>query len=78
MDKKKNNGQNFWEILERIIGKISSIIGAGLIIEWHSICPVCQPNLQYTVYAVYLAVILIWRFGDFSSANCASDNNYKL
>ena len=22
----KNNGQNFWEILERIIGKISSII----------------------------------------------------
>ena len=27
-----NNGQNFWEILERIISKISSIIGAGLII----------------------------------------------
>ena len=27
----KNNGQNFWEILERIIGKISSIIGAGLV-----------------------------------------------
>ena len=27
----KNNGQNFWEILERTIGKISSIIGAGLI-----------------------------------------------
>ena len=26
----KNNGQNFWEILERIIGKISSIIGAVL------------------------------------------------
>ena len=26
----KNNGQNFWEILERIIGKISSIIGAAL------------------------------------------------
>ena len=26
----KNNGQNFWEILERIIGKSSSIIGAGL------------------------------------------------
>ena len=26
----KNNRQNFWEILERIIGKISSIIGAGL------------------------------------------------
>ena len=26
----KNNGQNFWEILERIIGKIASIIGAGL------------------------------------------------
>ena len=25
----KNNGQDFWEILERIIGKISSIIGAG-------------------------------------------------
>ena len=29
-NKQKNNGQNFWEILERIIGKISSIIGAGL------------------------------------------------
>ena len=27
----KNNGQNFWEILKKIIGKISSIIGAGLI-----------------------------------------------
>ena len=27
----KNNGQDFWAILERIIGKISSIIGAGLI-----------------------------------------------
>ena len=26
----KNNGQNFWEILERIIGKISSVIGTGL------------------------------------------------
>ena len=26
----KNNGQNFWEILERIMGKILSIIGAGL------------------------------------------------
>ena len=26
-----NNGQNFWEILERIIGKILSIIGAGLV-----------------------------------------------
>ena len=26
----KNNGQNFWEILERIIVKISSIIGTGL------------------------------------------------
>ena len=24
----KNNGQNFWEILERIIDKISSIMGA--------------------------------------------------
>ena len=31
-NEQKNNGQNFWEILERIIGKISSIIGAGLII----------------------------------------------
>ena len=28
----KNNGQNFWEILERIIGKIASIIGSGLLI----------------------------------------------
>ena len=30
-NEQKNNGQNFWEILERIIGKISSIIGAGLV-----------------------------------------------
>ena len=29
-NEQKNNGQNFWEILERIIGKISSILGAGL------------------------------------------------
>ena len=29
-NEQKNNGQDFWEILERIIGKISSIIGAGL------------------------------------------------
>ena len=28
----KNNGHNFWEILERIMGKILSIIGAGLAI----------------------------------------------
>ena len=27
----KNNGQNFWEIVERIIGKSLSIIGAGLL-----------------------------------------------
>ena len=25
----RNNGQDFWEIPERILGKISSIIGAG-------------------------------------------------
>ena len=30
----KNNGQNFWEILERIIGKILSIIGAGLLCSY--------------------------------------------
>ena len=29
-DQKNNNGQNFWKILERIIGKNSSIIGIGL------------------------------------------------
>ena len=28
----KNNGQNFWEILERIMGKILSIMRAGLIL----------------------------------------------
>ena len=28
----KNNGQKFLEILERIIGKILSIIGAGLVL----------------------------------------------
>ena len=30
-NEQKNNGPNFWEILERIMGKISSIIGAGLL-----------------------------------------------
>ena len=30
-NEQKNNGQNFWEILERILGKTSSIIGAGLV-----------------------------------------------
>ena len=30
-NEQKNSGQNVWEILERIIGKISSIIGAGLV-----------------------------------------------
>ena len=30
-NEQKNNGQNFWEILVRIIGKISSKIGAGLL-----------------------------------------------
>jgi len=28
----KNNKRKFWEILKRIIGKFSSIIGAGLIV----------------------------------------------
>ena len=28
-NEQKNNGKDFWEILERIIGKILSIIGAG-------------------------------------------------
>ena len=32
-NEQKKNGQNFWEILERIIGKISSIIDAGLVIN---------------------------------------------
>ena len=32
----KNNGQNSWEILERIIGKILSIIGAGLAPLYHN------------------------------------------
>ena len=42
----KNNGQNFWEILERIICKISSIIGTDLfvgMIRWLFIA--CQVGL---------------------------------
>ena len=36
----KNNGQNLWEILERKIGKISSIIGTGLLkMSIHYIVP---------------------------------------
>ena len=41
----KNNGQNFWEILERIIGKISSIIDAGLDVV-HNYCLPHWFNLQ--------------------------------
>ena len=37
----KNNGQNICEILERIIGKISSIIGAGLLAS-HIVSPYPQ------------------------------------
>ena len=44
----KNNGQNFWEILERIIGKISSIIGAGLILSKMYVCTiVCMYSYVY-------------------------------
>ena len=42
----KNNGQNFWEILERIIGKISSIIGTGLMIKHHFSNGEYQASLQ--------------------------------
>ena len=46
----KNNGQNFWEILERIIGKILSIIGAGLV-------GVCQLEVHmYLVHEIDLDV----------------------
>ena len=41
----KNNGQNFWEILERIMGKISSIIGAGLSIVIPFLVPYNSENL---------------------------------
>ena len=43
----KNNGQYFWEILERIIGKISSIIGAGL--ERTSAPPIPFFSLPFSV-----------------------------
>ena len=37
-NEQKNNGKDFWEILERIIGKISSIIGAGLVSRAIQLC----------------------------------------
>ena len=55
----KNNGQNFWEILERIIGKISSIIGAGL--KWindkiydHSGCNDATLNGSLNIFELIL------------------------
>ena len=33
MNKKKNKGRIFWEILERIIGRILSVIGSGLAVS---------------------------------------------
>ena len=40
-----NNRRKFWEILERIIGKFSSIIGAGLL----SACILIPALVGYTV-----------------------------
>ena len=51
----QKNGQNFWEIPVRIIGKISSIIGAGLIImmrHYHS-------YIIVTSLCIVLAIILM-------------------
>ena len=49
----KNNGQNFWEILERIIGKISCIIGAGL-----DFCYVTCVCISGGLRAIYLPVYI--------------------
>ena len=46
----KNNGQNFWEILERIIGKILSIIGAGLFIALLAKVPALSCRLGRVSY----------------------------
>ena len=50
----KNNGQNFWEILERIIGKISSIIGAGLIWLLHMPKTIICKMLRYSSLLAHL------------------------
>ena len=46
-NEQKNNGQNFWDILERIIGKILSIIGAGLSLIYSNITPVSLHIQKY-------------------------------
>ena len=46
----KSNRQNFWEILERIIGKILSIIGASLLINevpWWAVAT-ANPDQSYS------------------------------
>ena len=50
----KNNGQKFWEIqiLERIIGKISSIIGARLHLLHEDVCMVTSIIL-WTVMVLF-------------------------
>ena len=48
----KNNGQNFWEILERIMGKILSIIGAGL--QYNYVRRYCNWSIMliFTYYGI--------------------------
>ena len=48
-DDQKNNGQNFWEILERIISRISSIIGAGLFPLYHNTV-LCDIHFELRYY----------------------------
>ena len=45
LQSQKNNRRKFWEILKRIIGKFSSIIGAGLL----SACILIPALVGYTV-----------------------------
>ena len=52
-NEQKNNVQGFWEILERIIGKISSIIGAGLRFTHLIEVPVFKVLTVKSVIAIY-------------------------
>ena len=50
----KNNGQNFLEILERIIGKISSIIGAGVMMDFHKLSQNLNDHDRFCLVAFVL------------------------
>ena len=83
-NEQKNNGQNFWEILERIIGKILSIIGAGLSIKRYSIGHGNALQLSIMLFCASLPAVRLGsarcRPSDFSQVmySCVRFTNFSI